>query len=45
MNNSKSQASGYEIPKELIDSILAQAGLEPLASDQVQPLDDNVSQR
>lgn len=45
MNNSKSQVHGYEIPKELIDSILAQAGLEPLANGEVQPLDDNVSQR
>lgn len=45
MKDLKSQSSGYEIPQELIDAILAQAGLEPLDSDHVQPLDDNVSQR
>jgi len=37
-------AQPYEIPKELIDSILAQAGLESL-EDTVEPLDDHVSQR
>lgn len=36
----------YQIPRELIDSILADAGLESLRGDaRVEPLDDNVSQR
>lgn len=34
----------YQIPQELINSILAEAGLESLTGD-VEPLDDNVSQR
>lgn len=38
------QAENYQIPKEVIDSILAQAGLESLDG-QVEPLDDHVSQR
>ncbi|HEU4962767.1 MAG TPA: hypothetical protein VFV52_02770 [Bacilli bacterium] len=36
----------YSIPQELIDTILAEAGLESLRGDgRVEPLDDNVSQR
>ncbi|WP_161780781.1 hypothetical protein [Tumebacillus flagellatus] len=36
----------YQIPQELINSILADCGLESLAGDaDVEPLDDNISQR
>lgn len=36
----------YQIPQELINLILAEAGLESIAGDaRVEPLDDDVSQR
>ena len=43
-NQRTAPSSTYEIPKEVIDSILAQAGLESLTGDVI-PLDDDVSQR
>ncbi|PWK05392.1 hypothetical protein [Tumebacillus permanentifrigoris] len=38
------QHQPYQIPQELINSILAEAGLESLTGD-VEPLDDHISQR
>lgn len=35
----------FQISQELIDSILAQAGLESLRDGKVEPLDDRVSER
>jgi hypothetical protein len=35
----------FQLSQELIDSILAQAGLESLREGQVEPLDDLVSER
>jgi hypothetical protein len=37
--------TGYTIAQDLIDEILAEAGLESLYDESVQPLDDFVSQR
>ncbi|MBL0389282.1 hypothetical protein JJB07_22075 [Tumebacillus sp. ITR2] len=44
--SNQEQHQPYRIPQELINSILADCGLESLAGDgSVEPLDDDVSER